>query len=185
VVEADGLYYIALRNRGVDRIVLQGSLEPGMYDLSLSENFGPMDREAEGYRTWARLYITGASFWEIDWSRVVEIFSQIYPSLPNLRDGSGWTAVERFRLASIGYGDQLMAKNEYCKGRDQYVNALSISEDPKLAPTAAAAQLLCSPPTPTSKPATKTPKATQSEPQPTPADEITPAPTPGGTPPVN
>lgn len=166
-IEVDGLYYIVLRYRGVDKITLEGNLEGGMYDLALTERFGPLDKEADSYRTWARLYLTGASFWGVDWTRVVEAFSQIYPSLPNLRDGSGYTAAERFRLASIHYGDQLAAAEDFCGARDQYNNALSIAQDNNLAPTATAVQLICSPPTATPAPTTVLPTAV-------PTEEITP-----------
>ncbi len=158
-LDVDGMYYIALRNRGIDKIVLEGNLEGGVYDLALTERFGPLDHEADGYRNWVRLYLTGASFWGLNWQKVVEIFSQIYPSLPNLRDGSGMTAAERFRVASIRYGDQLVAAQDYCGARDQYRNALSMAPDSKLAPTATAVQLICQPPTPTPAP-TFTPSPT-------------------------
>ena len=68
-VAVDGLYYIALRNRGVDKILSLGDLEGGMYDLALAARFGPLDRDAESYQVWARYYVTGASFWEVDWEK--------------------------------------------------------------------------------------------------------------------
>ncbi|MDY6873473.1 MAG: hypothetical protein SVR81_05845 [Chloroflexota bacterium] len=69
-VEVDGMFYIALRNRGVDKIIIEGSLEPGMYDLSLAERFAPLDSTADGIRTYARMYLTGASYWGGDWSAI-------------------------------------------------------------------------------------------------------------------
>jgi tetratricopeptide (TPR) repeat protein len=128
-IEVDGMFYVALRNRGVDKILKEGSLEPGLYDLALAERFGPIDTQADGYRNWARLYLIGASFWELDWPQVLDYFSQIYPYVPNLHDKSGLTAVERFRQASVKYGDQLGSNNEWCKAEDQYKNALQISAD--------------------------------------------------------
>lgn len=151
-VEVDGMYYMALRFRGIQKIVSEGNLEGGMYDLAQAEQYGPIDTQAEQYRTWARYYTTGASFWAVDWPKVVEYFYQLYTSLPNLRDGSGMTVMERFRQASIGYGDQLMESEDYCMARDQYNTALSLGDDPNLAATAAAAQLLCAPPTETPAP---------------------------------
>jgi tetratricopeptide (TPR) repeat protein len=148
-LEVDGMYYIALRNRGINKIVLNGNLEGGMYDLALMERFGPMDKEADGYRNVARMYLSGASFWEIDWTKVLDTFSQIYASLPNLRDGSGVTAAERFRIASMKYGDQLAAKEDYCGARDQYRNSLGVAQDNNLSVTATAVQKICQPPTPT------------------------------------
>jgi tetratricopeptide (TPR) repeat protein len=149
--DIDGMFYIALRFRGMQKIS-NGSLEPGIYDLTLSERFAPLDGTADSYRGWARYYLTGASFWEIDWGAVVEIFGEIYPSLPNLRDGSGWTAQERFRIASIKYGDQLAAAGNYCEARAYYIQALALAPDEQAAATATAVQLLCEPPVPTDTP---------------------------------
>ncbi|MDX9864447.1 MAG: hypothetical protein RBT34_06535 [Anaerolineaceae bacterium] len=156
-LEVDGMYYMALRFRGIQKIVQEGNLEGGMYDLSQAERYGPVDGQADQYRTWARYYLTGSSFWEVDWPKVIDYFYQVYSALPNLRDGSGWTATERYRKASILYGDQLVEAGEYCMARDQYRNALAVGMDELLAPTATAVQLLCEPPTPTPEPATPTP----------------------------
>jgi len=160
-VELDGIYYIALRYRGVDKILKDGNLEGGIYDLSLVERFGPLDTEADGFRNWARIYLTGTSFWELDWSQVVYYFGQVASALPNLRDAGDWTAAERYRVALIRYGDQFMLEGNYCGGRDQYQLAISMSQDANLAPTATQAQLLCSPPTSTPMPVTPTATITQ------------------------
>lgn len=158
-IEVDGMYYMALRFRGIQKIVQEGNLEGGMYDLSQAERYGPVDGQADQYRTWARYYLMGSSFWEVDWPKALDYFYQVYSALPNLRDGSGWTAMERYRKASIAYGDQLVAAGEYCMARDQYRNALSLGSDELLAPTATAVQLICEPPTPTPAP-TATPEPT-------------------------
>lgn len=135
-VKVDGLLYIALRNRGVTKILVDGSLEPGIYDLTLAERFAPLDSTADGFRTWARLYLTGASYWGVDWAQVVYFFEQIYPALPNLRDGTGMTATERFRIGAIEYGSQLAAAGEYCQAMDYFERAMSIGPDPVAQPTA-------------------------------------------------
>lgn len=128
-VHVDGLLYIALRNRGIQKILSEGSLEPGIYDLTLAERFAPLDSRAEGLRTWTRLYLTGASFWDVDWSQVVFYFEQVYPHLPNLRDGTFMTATERYRIGVIKYATQLTAAGEYCLAQEYFEKALSISED--------------------------------------------------------
>ncbi|HEX9028807.1 MAG TPA: hypothetical protein VF823_06510, partial [Anaerolineales bacterium] len=51
-VEVDGMLYMALRNRGVDKIK-SSDLEGGTYDLALAERFGPLDVEASNWRSWA------------------------------------------------------------------------------------------------------------------------------------
>lgn len=135
-VQVDGMLYIALRNRGLQKILVDGSLEPGIYDLSLSERFAPLDSTAQGIRIWARLYLTGASYWDVDWSQVVYYFEQIYPHLPNLRDGTFMTARERFRIGSIEYATQLTELGDYCNAQVYFEKALSIGDDPAIQETA-------------------------------------------------
>ena len=75
--QVDGMYYFALRNYGHDLITRQGNLEGGIYQLALAERFGPLDNTAVGLREGARVYIIGASFWELDWEQAVAYFSQV------------------------------------------------------------------------------------------------------------
>jgi len=115
---------------------VDGSLEPGIYDLTLAERFAPLDNQAEGYRTYARLYITGASYWEVDWTQVLYYFEQVYQALPGLRDGTGMTSTERYRKALIGYAIQLAAAEQYCEAQAYFEQALAIGQDPAVQPTA-------------------------------------------------
>jgi hypothetical protein len=64
-----------------------------------------------------------------DWAKVVSAFGEIYPSLPGLMDASKMTATERFRLASISYGDDLYNKEQYCDAQKQYENGLALGDD--------------------------------------------------------
>jgi tetratricopeptide (TPR) repeat protein len=128
-VELDGMLFLALRNRGIDKIGKEADLEGGIYDLTLAERFGPLDTEAQGFLNWTKLYITGASFWEIDWGQAVYYFGQVAPHLPNLRDGSGWTATERYRIALVNYGDILANQKQWCKAMEHYQVALSMGYD--------------------------------------------------------
>ena len=163
-VEVDGMYYIALRNRGVIRILQDGSLEPGMYDLTLSERFAPLDHEAEGYRVWARYYLTGASFWEIDWPQVVSLFAQIYPAFPNLHDSSGMTAQERYRIGLLEWGNSLAAQEEYCLAQEKFDMAFALLVDEKYVPMATEVYNKCE-------------ESKQPEETPTPEVTLTPTPT--------
>jgi tetratricopeptide (TPR) repeat protein len=150
-IEVDGMYYVALRNRGMDKI-RNGMLEEGIYDMSLTERFGPLDKEANTYRDWARLYITGASFWELDWVEVINYFSQVYAATPMLRDRSGMTAADRYREALVSYGDQLVKEEKYCEADEQYALAFQVSPDDTLARTSTAVYSLCNPATATPEP---------------------------------
>lgn len=159
-VDVDGMYYTALRFNGIHKILNEGQLEVGIYYLTLSERFAPLDMDASNYRAWARQYITAASFWGVDWAQVVSYFADIYPALPNLRDASGMTATERFRIASIKYGDYLITQEQYCEAQIQYQNALNLYNDPAIQPTAVAAGEWCANPPGQEEPTAETPTPT-------------------------
>ncbi len=160
-VEIDDMIYMALRFRGVDKILHQANLEGGLYDLALAEQYGPLDVDAKGYRNWARLYLNGASFWEVDWLKVMQAFEQIYPYFPNMTDSSHITAIERYRIAARSYADKLMADGDACGAYDYYEKSLNAVADNQLAATATAVYLVCHPPEPTSTP---TPQVTATAP---------------------
>ena len=166
-VDADGMYYIALRFRGVDKILKGGNLEGGLYDLALAERFGPLDGDAVGYRTWARLYLAGASFWGVDWPKVIDYFSQIILALPNLRDGT-MTAIERYHVALMKYGDQLALKEQFCDAQKQYEEAQTIGSSPAIEATLTYLKNQCTPPV------TKTPKPTKTPLMTEPVESVTP-----------
>jgi tetratricopeptide (TPR) repeat protein len=142
-VEVDSMLYVALRNRGVQRILADGDLEGGTYDLALAERFGPLDVEASNMRTWADLYVTGASFWGLDWAQAVNFFGQLIPVAPNLRDSSNITATERYRLATIEYGNFLADEGEWCDALAQYEAALTLGYDAELESTATSVAREC------------------------------------------
>jgi len=190
-VEVDGKYYIALRNRGAERILQEGKLQEGLYDLALAERFGPLDADANGYRVWANLYLTGASYWKVDWAQAAYYFGQIYPYYPGLRDTSGLTSTERYRQAVIGMADQT-ASGDSCEAEKLYREALQFGPDPKVdeklnqaANACAAANATPTPeasPTPSATPEGALPTATPGEAVPTetiaPVENPTPTETP-------
>ncbi len=118
------MYYFALRNYGYDLIVKQGNLEGGIYQLTLAERFGPLDRDTNGLREGARYYLIGASFWELDWPQALSYFNQVAGY--GLWDGT-MTVSERIYFASMRYGDQLFADGQYCDALAQYDNAQAIN----------------------------------------------------------
>jgi tetratricopeptide (TPR) repeat protein len=145
-IEVDGWLYIALRYRGLEKIK-NADLEGGTYDLALAERFGPLDSEATNYRSWAELYVTGASFWDVDWRQAVSYFEQLRLIAPYLRDGSGWTSIDRYRIALAHYGDFLSQQGLWCEAQEQYQASLDVNNDPMIQPTAVyAAEQCASPP---------------------------------------
>lgn len=140
--KVDGMYYAGLRNRGMNQILGLGdyattnehperrnNLEGGIYDLTLAERFGPLDGTADGLRNAARMYIIGASFWELDWEKAIFYFEQAAALAPSLHDASNMTAGTRYYQALLNYGDELsetgtrlkdrcLALNPWAKARD-------------------------------------------------------------------
>lgn len=161
VVKVDGMLFVALRNRGIDKIAQMHDLEGGNYDLTLAERFGPLDAEAHNWRDWAELYIRGASFWGVDWGQSVSYFSQLAAAAPNLSDISGWTAANRYLDALLGYGDWLAAKGQWCDAQLQYDTYMTLLANPQVEPTAMYAADQC---------------AQGTSPEVTPGGEFTPTP---------
>ena len=147
----DGMYYFALRNYGYNLITKQGNLEGGIYQLTLAERFGPLDRDSNGLREGARFYLIGASFWELDWEQTLFYFDQVYRGWSGLWDGT-MTATERFRIASMRYGDQLVSADgsadQFCEAVTHYQNAQAIAPlDKQASQGFAQAYSICFPPT--------------------------------------
>ena len=160
-VEVDGMLYMALRYRGIRKIYQEANLEGGMYDLALAERIAPLDSEALGARNAARMYLNAISFWGADWVRVINMLEQVYPAMPNLRDASGMTAIERYRQALIAQAMALSNAGDMCGAYDYYSKSISNFPDAVMEVTATAAYGICYPPTATSEPtATPTPTPT-------------------------
>ncbi|MBM3144802.1 MAG: hypothetical protein FJ010_07490 [Chloroflexi bacterium] len=147
VVEVDDSLFVALRNRGEQKILLRGDLEGGIYDLTLAERFGPLDYSASVYRDWARLYLSALGYWEAYPEQAAYYFGQIAAAMPGLRDSSGWTAMERYRQSLIDYGDKLAVENRWCEAQARYEAALAINRLEEVALTLTYAAYACSPPT--------------------------------------
>jgi tetratricopeptide (TPR) repeat protein len=126
-IDVDGMYYIALRNRGIGKIrayeCADINLEGGIYDLTLAERFGPLDSYADGLRTSARLYLTAASFWQLDWYNAHVYFGQVAAAFPSMMDSSCMMAGERYRFATIEYAKQLDNAADYCNASAMYEEA--------------------------------------------------------------
>lgn len=145
--QVDGMYYYVLRNYGYDLITRQGNLEGGIYELTLAERFAPLDNTSKGLREGARLYIIAASFWEVNWEQAVFYLGQAASGWPSLWDGT-MTAANRYYIASMRYGDQLVKQSKYCEAVKQYENATTIGElDAEAAKNYNQAFNTCYPPT--------------------------------------
>ncbi|MBN2503084.1 MAG: hypothetical protein JXB38_20070 [Anaerolineales bacterium] len=170
-VEVDGMLYLALRNRGVNKIIKDGNLEGGLYDLSLAEHIGPLDRQADIYRGWARLYLQGNSFWYAYPDIAAQYYGQVAGAAPNLRDISGISAWSRYYQSLVHYAEQLADKEDWCAAYDQYLVVFNAGNDASMQTAANNALEACLAETPS-----PTPETTASE-TPTLAITLTPSPT--------
>ena len=158
--DVDGMLYAALRNRGAQNILELGLFEPGLYDFSLAESFGPLDAQAENYRTWARLYLFGNAFWFAYPQDAAYYYGQVASLAPNLTDASGMSAFSRYWHSLIHWADQLAADEDWCGAYEQYLVANAARSDSELQAKANQAQEMCIGPTDTPSPipsATQTP----------------------------
>jgi tetratricopeptide (TPR) repeat protein len=132
--EVDGMYYMALRQRGVEKITTacqNVNLEGGIYDLTLAEHFvgaGNLDAYAESLRIYARLYIIAASFWDQDWLQAQIFFAQVMTGYPNLSDSSCMSATRRWVEATIKMAGQLQAAGDYCGAEEMYATAFVVND---------------------------------------------------------
>ncbi len=173
-IDVDGMYYIALRNRGVGKILAYRcqdiNLEGGIYDITLAERFGPLDSTAIALRANARLYLTAASFWQLDWENARYYFGQVALTAPNMMDASCLTANERWRYATVQLAAQKQAAGDYCGASALYEEAFTVysAENEQLYPVATQVYYLC--------------YGTPTTPTPTPPLVTTPSETPSATP---
>lgn len=170
VMKVDGLYYGALRNDGV-ALIQKGNLETGLYYLALAETMAPVDTDAEAYRVWSRMYLTGASWWGINWEKVTIYFSQLNGMVPDLIDSSSTTVRQRYAKALDLWGDQLAAGGDFCSAVPKYEASLQVTYSKAMEDKLGAARTGCE----NQPPATETPQPTPSETV-TPTPEVTPTP---------
>lgn len=153
-VQADGLYYLAMRNMGIINIS-NGNMEKGLYNFSVAEKIGPLDADAESYRTWARMFLNAAAGYEVVWSRAVDGFATLYNMVPNMIDFNGITVREYYARSLAGYGDFLQSTYDWCGAVTQYEASQGIMSLQRVIDLLPDAREKCANP-----PATPTPEAT-------------------------
>ncbi len=137
-VRASGMLFVALRNRGIARI-LGDELEGGMSDLDQAEAYGPLDTEALNHRAYARLYLAALSYWGLNWQQAMDILQQLYVIAPYFHDTS-----TRLYRATVNYAGQLVDAADYCGAAELYTQAQALyADDAAVAEALAEAQAAC------------------------------------------
>ncbi len=153
-VEADGLMYAALRNRGIRRISQDKLLEEGIYDLSLAESFALLDEDAYNWRSWAQLYLTANSFYGLNWERAAFYFEVVYSVAPGIRNDVAWKYAQSLTM----YALLLASGGDPCAAEEFLDLSLEIIINEDLEPTATAVREACQ--TATAPPPAPPPTAT-------------------------
>ncbi|MGD2026773.1 MAG: hypothetical protein PVI99_03075 [Anaerolineales bacterium] len=189
-VEVDGMYYLAYRNRGMQRIQVEGNLEGGIFDLNRAELFGYLDAEADNYRTWASRYITGVSFWGVDWQEVINYFQPLAITAPFLSDSNFFTVQDRLATAQVEVNNALVQKartryagGNWCEAFNLYNEAdayIQLTDSDREKFEDARNKCLGIGPTQESTPESTPESTSESTPEPTTGGE--PTPTPSQTP---
>ena len=173
-VDVDGFYYIALRNDGIQKIYA-GQLEQGMFELSAAEQLGGLDGAADGARSMASWYITAASHWDTNWPEAIRMFGELSAAYPGLRDASGLSTTDRYRLALSGFAAQINNSGNPCGAVTYYQQSLAIYADPNVQQAATFAQQACDQQNLATAEATPTPMPEATTVPPVPTDTLPPA----------
>jgi hypothetical protein len=142
--------------------ISQGLMEEGLYDLSLAERFGPLDRDAMFKWTLAQTYVAANSYIGLNWLRAAELFGPLCAS------GATLDSCRKYGESAWNYGDLLWNANDPCGAEEFYDAALEAWPDPTLEPTAAEAEDKCED---SRRPPPPPPSATETlegDPEPTP-----------------
>ena len=144
--EAKEMLYRALVTLGL-QYVRGELLQEGLAYLDQAADIHPLDDQAEGERHWAKLYLTGRTYAELNWPIAIDNFQAIYDVVPNYRD-----VKDQLWQAYVKYGDQLVILGGHCDAADLYDEALAIRGKDELRAKYDAAAEACANPTPTPSP---------------------------------
>ena len=145
--QVEEMLYESLRQLGLRYIRTDERLEEGIVLLDRAALIRPLDDISEGERLIASLYVTGKTYWGLNWPIVIQNFSEIYAVAPNYRD-----VESRLLEAYITYGDQLWLGGTPCDSVSLYQSAARIRNDAQIQDKIVGAIDACENPTPTPTP---------------------------------
>jgi len=117
--ETDRLLYEAYIGLGLETIYDE-QVELGIYYLDQAEALGNLPIEVQDQRTWAKLYVTGIVFYQVNWDVSVYYFRQLCAAAPFFHDACG-----KLYGSLLAYGDQFAAALDWCPAETAYREALT------------------------------------------------------------
>nr|MBN1229661.1 tetratricopeptide repeat protein [Anaerolineae bacterium] len=120
-------------------------IEEGILLLEQAALIQPLDAQTEGELLMATYYVTGKTYWGLNWPVVIENFYTIYRIAPDYRD-----VRTRLWQAYIIFGDELAATGAYCDAVEYYEQALQIRADDEVEGSYSIVVEMCANPTPAS-----------------------------------
>lgn len=122
--DAEEKLFAAHFNYGV-QLVRQEQLRQAIAQFDEALKIRPNDRDAQGERHFAQLYLEGTESYEKgDWARTIERFRIIYDGNPNYRQ-----VRERLYLSYFNYGQSLEAAGNLVEAGKQYRQALLVEPE--------------------------------------------------------
>lgn len=106
--------------------LLEGDqLEEGLYYLDVAAESRPLDQDTLYQRQVAAMYLTARGYWNADWQKAIERFSELYGVAPGYKD-----VFPRLFEAYINYGNQFSNTLDFCPAERQYTEALKLQPNP-------------------------------------------------------
>jgi len=116
--ETDRLLYEAYIGLGLETIYDE-QVELGIYYLDQAETLGNLPIEVQDQRVWAKLYVTGIVFYQVNWDVSVYYFRQLCAAAPFFHDACG-----KLYTSLLAFGDQFAAALDWCPAENAYREAI-------------------------------------------------------------
>ena len=141
--QTDTLLYNAYLNLG-QNLVMGDQVELGLFYFEQAEKLGDLPIEAEDQRTWADLYLSGISYYGIDWGTAAFYFRGLCSAAPFYQD-----ACSKLYEILVAYGDQHAANQDFCPAEALYFEANQLNNEADLQEKIEEARTRCIEATPT------------------------------------
>ncbi len=135
--KVNSMLYQAAMTYGLE-LLKHDRLEEGIAYLDQAAYIQDLPNDAALQSQYARMYLTARGYWNVDWQRAIERFSELYAIGPGYQD-----TFTRLVEAHIHYGDQLDQAGNFCAARQNYEAANKLRPNPTLQPKIEDAQQKC------------------------------------------